>query len=213
MPSVASFARPSMHGNRGSATHLAFFAREPWQCHASRSCGAHVVWELWHCGAFRACGGTTEHAYLYNEKTCVHNCFERRQPPMVSRIYVEKKPGFDVEAQQLTAELRSILQLEALKNVRLINRYDVEGIGDRAVRALRPHRLPSRNPTSPTPSCPKPTAPPSSQSSTCPDNSTSVPTRRASASSSSARASAPTSCSAKVYLPRRRPHRCAGRGQ
>ena len=47
---------------------------------------------------------------------------------MVSRIYVEKKPGFDVEAQQLTAELRSILQLEALKNVRLINRYDVEGI-------------------------------------------------------------------------------------
>ena len=45
---------------------------------------------------------------------------------MVSRIYVEKKPGFDVEAQQLTAELRSILQLEALKNVRLINRYDVE---------------------------------------------------------------------------------------
>jgi 3-dehydroquinate synthase class II len=28
---------------------------------------------------------------------------------MVSRIYVEKKPGFDVEAQQLLAELRTIL--------------------------------------------------------------------------------------------------------
>lgn len=28
---------------------------------------------------------------------------------MVSRIYVEKKPGFDVEAQQLAHELRSIL--------------------------------------------------------------------------------------------------------
>jgi hypothetical protein len=28
---------------------------------------------------------------------------------MVSRIYVEKKPSFDVEAQQLLAELRTIL--------------------------------------------------------------------------------------------------------
>ena len=49
---------------------------------------------------------------------------------MVSRIYVEKKPGFDVEAQQLTAELRTPLNLEALENVRFLNRYDVEGISD-----------------------------------------------------------------------------------
>ena len=28
------------------------------------------------------------------------------QDSMVSRVYVEKKPGFDVEAQQLLAELR-----------------------------------------------------------------------------------------------------------
>ena len=28
---------------------------------------------------------------------------------MVSRVYVEKKPGFDVEAQQLLHELRTIL--------------------------------------------------------------------------------------------------------
>ncbi|MGN0959355.1 MAG: phosphoribosylformylglycinamidine synthase, partial [Coriobacteriales bacterium] len=49
---------------------------------------------------------------------------------MVSRVYVEKKPGFDVEAQQLLAELRTILQIEALTGVRLVNRYDVEGISD-----------------------------------------------------------------------------------
>ena len=29
---------------------------------------------------------------------------------MVSRVYVEKKPGFDVEAQQLAHELRTIEQ-------------------------------------------------------------------------------------------------------
>ena len=47
---------------------------------------------------------------------------------MVSRIYVEKKPGFDVEAQQLLAELRTILGVKELTGLRLINRYDVEGI-------------------------------------------------------------------------------------
>ena len=47
---------------------------------------------------------------------------------MVSRIYVEKKSGFDVEAQQLAHELRTILGIEALTGLRLVNRYDAEGI-------------------------------------------------------------------------------------
>lgn len=47
---------------------------------------------------------------------------------MVSRVYVEKKPGFDVEARQLTAELRGTLGIDALEGLRLLNRYDVEGI-------------------------------------------------------------------------------------
>ena len=47
---------------------------------------------------------------------------------MVSRVYVEKKPGFDVEAQQLAHELRDILGIERLEGLRLVNRYDVEGI-------------------------------------------------------------------------------------
>ena len=49
---------------------------------------------------------------------------------MVSRIYVEKKPGFDVEAQQLAQELRTILGIGSLEGLRIINRYDVEGIGE-----------------------------------------------------------------------------------
>ena len=49
---------------------------------------------------------------------------------MVSRVYVEKKSGFDVEAKQLFNELRTILGIEALTGLRLINRYDVEGIDD-----------------------------------------------------------------------------------
>ena len=51
---------------------------------------------------------------------------------MVSRIYVEKKPGFDVEAQQLLAELRTAIPegLAADARLRVINRYDVDGIDE-----------------------------------------------------------------------------------
>ena len=47
---------------------------------------------------------------------------------MVYRIYVEKKPGFDGEAQALQNELCSLLGIEQLTGLRLMNRYDVEGI-------------------------------------------------------------------------------------
>ena len=51
---------------------------------------------------------------------------------MVYRIYVEKKPGFDGEAQSLLHELTELLGIKNLKGLRLLNRYDVEGI-DRAL--------------------------------------------------------------------------------
>ncbi|MEG1942188.1 MAG: phosphoribosylformylglycinamidine synthase, partial [Angelakisella sp.] len=47
---------------------------------------------------------------------------------MVYRIYVEKKEGFDVEAQGLYGEIRSLLGIKALTGLRILNRYDVEGI-------------------------------------------------------------------------------------
>jgi len=44
---------------------------------------------------------------------------------MVYRIYVEKRPGFDVEAKQLESELRTILEIDRIDGLRLVNRYDV----------------------------------------------------------------------------------------
>ena len=47
---------------------------------------------------------------------------------MVYRIYVEKKNGFDHEAKALAKELRELLQMSEVESIRVINRYDVEGI-------------------------------------------------------------------------------------
>ena len=47
---------------------------------------------------------------------------------MVYRIYVEKKPGFDGEAQGLLHELVDLVGIQNLTGLRLLNRYDVEGI-------------------------------------------------------------------------------------
>ena len=49
---------------------------------------------------------------------------------MVYRIYVEKKPGFDGEARQLQNELTTLLGIRSLTGLRLLNRYDVEGISE-----------------------------------------------------------------------------------
>ena len=55
---------------------------------------------------------------------------EEGRTNMVSRVYVEKKPGFDVEARQLSHELRHTLGIAGITGLRLLNRYDVEGISD-----------------------------------------------------------------------------------
>ena len=47
---------------------------------------------------------------------------------MVRRIYVEKKEALRHEAAGLLNELRSLLGISSLTGVRLINRYDVEGL-------------------------------------------------------------------------------------
>ncbi|MBR0160026.1 MAG: phosphoribosylformylglycinamidine synthase, partial [Oscillospiraceae bacterium] len=47
---------------------------------------------------------------------------------MVYRIYVEKKPGLDNEAQTLLNDTRNLLGIEGLLAVRLFNRYDAERI-------------------------------------------------------------------------------------
>ncbi len=47
---------------------------------------------------------------------------------MVYRIFVEKKPGLAHEASALLHDLKEVLQIENLKDVRIFNRYDAENI-------------------------------------------------------------------------------------
>ena len=49
---------------------------------------------------------------------------------MVRRIFVEKKKGFDVEAQGLCKDIRENLGISSLDSVRILNRYDMEGLDD-----------------------------------------------------------------------------------
>ncbi len=46
----------------------------------------------------------------------------------VFRVYVEKKKGFDIEAQRMKNELKQFLNIKSVKNVRILNRYDVEHV-------------------------------------------------------------------------------------
>ena len=55
----------------------------------------------------------------------------------VYRCFVEKKPGFDVEAGHLLAELKGTLGLHGLTGVRVIRRYDVEGVDQAVYEAAR----------------------------------------------------------------------------
>ena len=49
---------------------------------------------------------------------------------MVSRIFVEKKPGFDVEAAHMLQDMQENLGLTALRRVRILARYDIENIDE-----------------------------------------------------------------------------------
>ena len=47
---------------------------------------------------------------------------------MVTRVFAEKMPGFNIEAQGFLADLRENLGIASLREVRILNRYDVEGL-------------------------------------------------------------------------------------
>ena len=46
----------------------------------------------------------------------------------VYRIYVEKKPQFAVEGKAVLSDLKTALQIKGIEDVRIVNRYDAEGI-------------------------------------------------------------------------------------
>ena len=56
----------------------------------------------------------------------------------VKRIYVEKKPEYAVEAKQLLWEIRHILLIKSITGLRMLNRYDVEGVADALYAQCRP---------------------------------------------------------------------------
>ena len=49
---------------------------------------------------------------------------------MVYRIFVEKKNGFEVEAKSYASELKTFLGIKGVSGVRIINRYDIEGVSE-----------------------------------------------------------------------------------
>ena len=46
----------------------------------------------------------------------------------VRRIFVEKRPGFDLEAKALKKDLIESLHIKGIESIRILNRYDIEGI-------------------------------------------------------------------------------------
>ncbi len=46
----------------------------------------------------------------------------------VYRIYVEKKPQFAVDGKAVLSDLQTALQIKGIEDVRIVNRYDAEGI-------------------------------------------------------------------------------------
>ncbi|MDO4545615.1 MAG: phosphoribosylformylglycinamidine synthase [Bacillota bacterium] len=56
---------------------------------------------------------------------------------MVRRIYVEKKEGFDVEAEALFNDVKENLHMETLTGMRVLNRYDIDGIDDATYEAAK----------------------------------------------------------------------------
>ncbi len=57
---------------------------------------------------------------------------------MVYRVYVEKRPGMSPEAENLLSDLRGFLGISPLTGVRVLNRYDVEGLSREIFERAKP---------------------------------------------------------------------------
>ena len=56
---------------------------------------------------------------------------------VIRRFFVEKKDGYDIEARALLLDLRENLSIKGLSGLRLLNRYDVAGLGAREADRAR----------------------------------------------------------------------------
>ena len=55
----------------------------------------------------------------------------------VIRVFVEKKPGFDVEARHMKSDLVENLGIREVEDLRLLNRYDISGLTRAEFEAAR----------------------------------------------------------------------------
>ena len=56
---------------------------------------------------------------------------------IVKRLFVEKKQPYDVEAQGLMADLVETLGIRSIEGLKIVNRYDIEGISDEVYEKAR----------------------------------------------------------------------------
>ncbi len=57
---------------------------------------------------------------------------------MVFRVYTERKKGFEAEAKSLLSDIRELLGIASVEEVRVVNRYDAEGISEENFLACVP---------------------------------------------------------------------------
>jgi len=62
---------------------------------------------------------------------------EMEQRKKIRRVFSEKKKGYDVEAKRIYSDLKTNLGISSLKDVRIINRYDIADISDEEYLASR----------------------------------------------------------------------------
>ena len=55
----------------------------------------------------------------------------------IKRLYVEKKPGCDVEAQHLLEDLKENIGVTGLTSLRILQRYDMEGISEKDYQSAK----------------------------------------------------------------------------
>lgn len=51
-------------------------------------------------------------------------------------IYVEKKSEFNKDAQELLREVKNLLSIKSINDIRLINKYDICGITNEELEAI-----------------------------------------------------------------------------
>ncbi|MCH4199339.1 MAG: phosphoribosylformylglycinamidine synthase, partial [Clostridium tyrobutyricum] len=55
----------------------------------------------------------------------------------IRRLFVEKKRGFDIEAQKLLKDIRESLNIKQVNNLRILNRYDIAGMENKEYEQSR----------------------------------------------------------------------------